>query len=311
MGIDAFFITDHAHHTKSLQFSESQRKEEFDIAPLVMVGQEHSGTNHLSLLGLNGEFDTNGMEDKAVIDSIHKYGGAVFVNHWFDGKGKEKEFYRSLGVDGFEIENVGSELYYDREIYVELKKYCKANNLIMIGGLDFHGYGRACSLYNALEIPDWKSLGVGEKESKILNILKNGPQEKIKVLMYKDRDLYGNKIMILRPFLTFINYFKTLNLIQVFSWIFWVTLFQLNRKRFTIEIFNHDKFIVIVAGFCVLFLFSLSGVYYFKGEAVKGYNKVYSEYFSILGIVGIVLAAFVMFLGYKRFCSKAIYNRNT
>jgi len=310
-GFDAFFITDHAHHTKSLQFSESQRKEEFHIAPLVMVGQEHSGTNHLSLLGLNGEFDTIGMEDKAVIDSVHKYGGAVFVNHWFDGKGKEKEFYRSLGVDGFEIENVGSELYYDREIYIELKKYCKANNLIMIGGLDFHGYGRACSLYNALEIPDWKSLGVREKESKILNILKNGPQEKIKVLMYKDRDLYGNKNMILRPFLTFINYFKTLNLIQIFSWIFWVTLFQLFRKRFTIEIFNPDKFIVIVAGFCVLFLFSLSGVFYFKGEAVKGYNKVYSEYFSILGIVGIVLAAFVMFLGYKRFCSKAIYNRNT
>src|SRR5690606_6725346 len=82
-GFDAFFITDHANHKKTLQFVRKQRKGVFPIEPLVMAGQEHSGSNHMSLLGLNGKFDTKGMTDKAVIDSVHRYGGAVIVNHWF------------------------------------------------------------------------------------------------------------------------------------------------------------------------------------------------------------------------------------
>jgi hypothetical protein len=305
-GFDAFFITDHANHKKSLQFSKLQKNGGLDIAPLILVGQEHSGTNHMSLLGLNGKFDTKGMADKAVVDSVHKYGGAVFVNHWFDLKGKEKEYYRQLGVDGFEIENVGNELYYDREIYKKLKKYCLENNLIMVGGLDFHGYGRACSLYNALEIPDWKSLEVEEKEQSILNILKNGPQRKIKVLMYRDRDFYTNKNWVIRPFFTFINYFRTLNFIQVFSWFFWVAIFQFCRKPLKVEILNHDNSIVILTGLCVIFLWLLSGVFYFKGEAVKGYSEVYTEYFLILVTVGGILTGFVLFLGHKRFFKKAI-----
>ncbi|WP_339840049.1 PHP domain-containing protein [uncultured Maribacter sp.] len=309
-GFDAFFISDHANHKKTLQFSQAQRNGEFEIAPLIMVGQEHSGTNHMSLLGLNGKFDTKGMSDKAVIDSVHQYGGAVIINHWFDGKGKEKEFYHDLGVDGFEVENVGSDLYYDREIFEELKKFCRANNLTMIGGLDFHGYGRACSIYNALEIPNWKSIKPNEKERAILEIFKNGQQDKIKVLIYKDRDFYSDTNLIFRPFLTLINYFRTLNFIQVISWVIWILLFQFSKKRINKNHFNSDKMIVVIAGFCVVFLLSLSVVYYFNGEAVKGYSKVYSEYFSMLGIIGVILAIFVFLLTYLRFFKTSISNHN-
>src|SRR5690554_5190024 len=134
-GFDAFFITDHANFNKTLEFSRQQRNGEFPIDPLVMVGQEHSGSNHMSLLGLNGEFITKDRSDSEIVDLVHKYGGAVIINHWFNGKGKEKEFYKDLGADGFEIENVGKELYHDRAIFEEVKSFCEENGLIMIGGL--------------------------------------------------------------------------------------------------------------------------------------------------------------------------------
>ncbi|MUH34657.1 hypothetical protein D9O36_02280 [Zobellia amurskyensis] len=307
-GFDAFFITDHANHKKSLQFSQAQRKGEFEITPLIMVGQEHSGSNHMSLLGLDGTFEAKGKSDKAVIDSVHKYGGTVIINHWFDGKGKAKEFYRDLGADGFEIENVGSDLYYNRENYEELKKFCVANNMTMIGGLDFHGYGRVCSIYNALEIPNWKLMEPMEKEKAVVDIIKNGPQEKIKILLYKDRDYYTDSSLIFRPFMTLVNYFRTLNFIQVISWVFWILLFQFVKERVKSSFLDPDKMLVLLGGFCVMFLLVLSGLYYSKGMSVKGYNKVYLEYFEVLGMVGFVLLVFVLLLGYLRFSRKPIIN---
>lgn len=298
---DAFFITDHANHQKTLQFVQAQRNGKFPMEPLVMVGQEFSGSNHMSLLGLNGRFKTKGMEDKAVIDSVHKYGGAVIVNHWFDGKGKEKEFYRDLGVDGFEIENVGSDLYYDREIQAQLKKFCKDNGLTMVGGLDFHGYGRACSVYNAFEIPNWKTLDPDLKERAILDILKNGPQEKLQILLYKDRPFYGDAHLIFRPFLTLINYFRTLNSFQILSWFLWLVIFQWIWKARKKKVIKADKIIVWLSGICSLFLLALALSFYLREEAVTGYNKIYAEYFGILGPIGIVLLIYVLILVYFRF----------
>jgi hypothetical protein len=255
----------------------------------------------MSLLGLNGRFKTKGMEDKAVIDSVHKYGGAVIVNHWFDGKGKEKEFYRDLGVDGFEIENVGSDLYYDREIQAQLKKFCKDNGLTMVGGLDFHGYGRACSVYNAFEIPNWKTLDPDLKERAILDILKNGPQEKLQILLYKDRPFYGDAHLIFRPFLTLINYFRTLNSSQILSWFLWLVIFQWIWKARKKKVIKADKIIVWLSGICSLFLLALALSFYLREEAVTGYNKIYAEYFGILGPIGIVLLIYVLILVYFRF----------
>lgn len=300
-GFDAFFITDHANHKKSLQFAQRQRNKEFGIDPLVLVGQEYSGSNHMSLLGLNGKFETKGMSDEAVVDAVHRYGGAVIINHWFDGKGETKEFYNELGADGFEIENVGTELYYDRELFAELKKFCGKNGLMMIGGLDFHGYGRACALYNAFEIPDWKIMEPRAKERAILEILKKGPQRKIRVLMYKDRPYYSNSYLIFRPFLTVIDYFKTLELMQVLSWVFWLIIFQIliNRKESIFASMNNK--ILILSGASAVFLTVLAMVYFFKDCAIKGYSKVYAEYYLILGAIGIFLMVYTVVLGYFRF----------
>lgn len=288
-GFDAFFITDHAHHKKSLEFQQKQREGNISEQPLVMVGQEFSGSNHMSLLGLDGSFETKGMDDKSVIDAVHNHDGAVLINHWFDGKGKAKEFYASMGVDGFEIENVGKELYYNRTLFQELKEFCETNGLMMVGGLDFHGYGRVCSLYNAFEIPNWHNLDASSKEKTILNILKNGPQEKLKILMYKDRPFYSNSNLFFRPFLTLINYFRTLNVGQVLSWIFWLSLLLLvlNRNKDLFSKLNNHLPTPSAVG--SVFLIVLSVIYSFKGNAVEGYSEVYTEYSSLLGTIGIVL----------------------
>ncbi len=303
-GFDAFFITDHANHKKSLQFSQEQKNGKFPAKPLVLVGQEFSGTNHMSLLGLNGKFETKGMEDKAVIDSVHRYGGAVIINHWFDGKGKEKERYAALGVDGFEIENSGKDLYYDRNIFGQLRKFCTENGLIMIGGLDFHGYGRVCTLYNAFEIPDWDALAYDEKEQAIINILKNGSQEKIKVLLYKDRPFYTNSNLFFRPFLTAVNYFRTLNLAQLLSWAFWLLLFQFMANRAAKTALLRHNGLLFLSLTSAIFLMVLGVQYYFMGKTVAGYSEVYSEYSQLLGPIGFGLLVYVSVVAYFRFSQK-------
>ena len=300
-GFDAFFITDHANHQKSLEFANKQRDGAFPITPLAMVGQEHSGSNHMSLLGLNGKFDTKGMSDQKVIDTVHHYGGAVIINHWFDGKGKEKELYAKMGADGFEIENAGKDLYYDRNLFNELKAYCEENGLSMVGGLDFHGYGKMCSMYNALNIPNWDQLKPKDKEQHILDILKKGNQKKIQVLIYKDRPFYEKKKLTIRPFLTSINYFRTLNFYQVFSWAVWLALVQLICNKRKIRIGDRNKKIMYFSLVSALFLLGLGAIYYFRGMAVKGYSEVYSEYSGLLLPIGLGLLTYTVIVAYFRY----------
>ena len=299
-GFDAFFITDHANHKKSVEFALKQRSGKLPMAPLIMVGQEYSGSNHMSLLGLNGKFETKGMEDKAVIDSVHQYGGAVIINHWFDGKGKDKEHYKKLGADGFEIENAGKELYYDRNTFGQLKKFCENNNLTMVGGLDFHGYGRVCSLYNVFDIPGWAAMNPASKEKAILTILKDASPEKIKILMYKDRPFYTNENLFFRPFLTLVNYFRTLNLFQVLSWVFWLVLFQSIKKIIKKIGVRQGMKLPFLAVASATFMIVLALVYYFRGEAVKGYSDVYSEYSLLLGPIGLLLFLYALVVVYFR-----------
>jgi len=59
---DAFFITDHNNHNKTLDFIKKQRNKEFPIKPLVLCGEEFSGSNHLSLLGLKRKFSTKALQ---------------------------------------------------------------------------------------------------------------------------------------------------------------------------------------------------------------------------------------------------------
>ena len=303
-GFDAFFITDHANHKKTLDFSTKQRNNQFPLEPLIMVGQEHSGSNHMSLLGLNGKFETKGKPDSLIVNLVHKHGGAVIINHWFDGKGNDKEFYKDLGADGFEIENVGKELYYDRTLFNDLKKFCESNKLLMIGGLDFHGYGRACGIWNAFQIPNWHQMDPEIKEKSILEILRSRDQSRVKVLMYQDRPFYSGENLLFQPYITVVNYFRTLNFWQVLSWALWLVLLQLLWNYRREHFIPMHKRMALTGMVSALFLIVLGLYYMVRGNAVKGYSKVFAEYSSMLLTLGSIFMVYSLVTIYFRFFKK-------
>ncbi|MEN8122666.1 MAG: hypothetical protein ABFS35_20160 [Bacteroidota bacterium] len=295
---DAFFITDHNTHDKTIDFVNAQRNGEFPIEPLVMGGEEFSGSNHLSLLGLKRKFDTHGYSDTTVIDSVRANNGAVIVNHWFDGEHMSLEYYKSLNVDGFEIENSATETSYDREIYHKIKDFCESNKLIMNGGLDFHGYGNVCTIWNAMEIPGWHKLNPNDKEEAILNVIRNQDQNKLKVLMYKDRPYYSEKHLFWRPVFTFFNYFRTLNVWQILSWTFWILLITFIKIKISSneEMVNKlaiNKIVSVLGVLSAIFMLTLAGVYHTEIQNVIGSdNDVYEEYSMILFYAGAVFLTY-------------------
>ncbi len=305
-GFDAFFITDHNNHNHTLDFVHAQRNGEFPMEPLVMCGEEFSGSNHLSLLGLKRKFSTRGFSDTTAIDSTRANGGAVLVNHWFDGEHMTLEYYRDLGVDGFEIENSGTDRTYDRSIYNRVKNFCEHNHLIMAGGLDFHGYGNVCSIWNAFEIPGWHRMDPQAKEAAIIKVITDRDQSKLRVLLYKDRPYYLPDHLFLRPLLTVFNYFRTLNVYQVISWAIWIFIFSLVLARFNTHPAWKEKFaarkVIPVKGLVsAVFLLSLGVFYFFKSNELAGTeNDIYIEYSSLLFYAGSAMFVYAVVVVYFR-----------
>ena len=293
-GFDAFFITDHNNHAKTLEFVKSQRNNEFQSTPLVMCGEEFSGSNHLSLLGLKSNFITKGKSDSAVVSLVRADGGVVLVNHWFDGEKKSLEYFKSLGVDGFEIANSATDRSYNRNVYSRIKDFCVNNNLIMNGGLDFHGYGNVCSIWNAMEIPNWKALNSEEKEKAILEIIGSRNQSKLQVLLYNDRTYYDKENLAFAPLLTFVNYFRTLNFYQLLSWVLWIAFFtivnsQLSKNKKRKELFKLNNLVPFFGILGGILMFKLAYNYYSNIENVIGYSDVFEEYSELLFFIGSAL----------------------
>ena len=276
-GFDAYYITEHNNHSKTLEFVQAQRNKQFPGEPLVLCGEEFSGSNHLSLLGLKRDFKTRGFSDSLAVQYTRADSGAVIANHWFDGERNSLEFYKNLGIDGFEIENTATDKRYDRKVYQEIKDFCVSNNLIMNGGLDFHGYGSACSLWNAFEIPGWKNLDLQAKEEAILKIIKTRDQSKLKVLLYNDRPFYSRQELVFRPFITIFNYFRTLNFLQVLSWIGWILLFvvisnKVSKKEELARQLACQKMLPVAGLFAALFLLGLGLVYFSRMQPVENFT---------------------------------------
>ncbi|MBV5314387.1 MAG: PHP domain-containing protein [Prolixibacteraceae bacterium] len=304
-GFDAFFITEHNNHHKTLEFVQAQREQKFSGQPLVMCGEEFSGSNHLSLLGLKENFSTKGCADSTVIAFTRADNGAVIVNHWFDGERKTLEYYKNLGVDGFEIENSATDRFYDRKVYQKIKNFCEGNYLIMNGGLDFHGYGNVCSIWNAMEIPGWRNLDPVSKEEAILNIIKTRDQNKLKVVLYIDRPYYAKKNLFFRPLLTFVNYFRTLNFYQVLSWIVWITCVSVISKMLSKNPISKQlsiqRLVPLLGLLLAIFLLGLGLIYFFRIRQVENFTKMYKEYSALLFYVGSAMLVYAGFVAFYRF----------
>jgi len=297
---DAFFITDHNNHAKTLDFVNAQRKGEIVSEPLVMGGEEFGGTNHMSLLGLKSYEKTKGMTDSAAVAMVRANGGAVIINHWFDGEHMSLEYYRDLGVDGFEIENSATNTSYDRNVYKKIREFCEANGLIMNGGLDFHGYGNVCSLWNAMEIPGWHDMSQDAKERAILDVIKSKDQSKLKVLLYNDRPYYQEKNLFLMIPVHIFNYFRTINFWQILSWAAWALLFvfvkiKISECKKEKVLFNANNMAAILGVLGALFMLGLGLFYYGETFKVAGSdNDIYIEYAELLFYFG---GAFLIYSG--------------
>ncbi|MEM9144523.1 MAG: hypothetical protein AAGA86_16160, partial [Bacteroidota bacterium] len=178
--------------------------------------------------------------------------------------------------------------------------FCEENGLTMVGGLDFHGYGKVCSLHNALKIPNWNQMDDASKRSSILDVLKNGTQENIKVLLYKDRPFYPKTHLFLRPFANVINYFRTLNVYQVLSWIFWLLPLLFMGRRIQETLIPPKAGPLILGMVSAFFLMGLAILYHFREKAVSEYNDIYGEYSSLLGPIGLALGLYALLVGYFR-----------
>lgn len=286
-GFDAFFITEHNNHNHSLEFVNQHLNPNLPGEPVVFCGEEFSGSNHLSLLGLKTGFSTKGLSDSAVVAKARSEGAAIIVNHWFDGEHKTLEYYRNLDTDGFEIENTAEDKRYNREGYNRIKTFCENNGLIMNGGLDFHGYGSACTLWNAFQIPGWKSMDYRAKEESILNIIKFRQQEKLKVLLLNDRPYYERENLFLHTIISLFNYFRTLNFWQVVSWIFWIFLFVfLRNKTAFVNKLSCLKVLPVFGIAGALFMISLALVYVLRVQDVEDFTEIYPEYYRLLLMAG-------------------------
>jgi len=303
---DAFFITDHNHHEKTLEAVKAQEEGTLPPSPLIICGEEFSGSNHMTLLGIKRNFITRGLSDQQVIDSTHDDNGIVIVAHWFDEERKSIPYFIDLGVDGFEIANQNTGLSYDRRIFNDIVKACTSNELIMNGATDYHGYGSTCFVWNALEIPGWHRMDNDQKRESILDVLRRKDMSKIRVLLYNDRDVFDRAQVFLSPVYTFISYFRTLNFLQVLSWFIWlviiwnIRLLLLDRNRF-IQL-NALQVLEILAFLSSLYILIRGLILMNKSKPLTDYNDIYSEYGTIMLLIGsgfLIYVVIIIFIGIR------------
>ena len=182
---------------------------------------------------------------------------------------------------------------------------------ILNGGVDFHGYGNACSMWNAFEIPGWKNMDAQSKEAAILNILKTRDQSKLKVLLYNDRPYYEKKNLFFSPLFTFFNYFRTLNFFQIVSWIFWILLFakvgnSLSKKDEIANKFSCQRVVSVLGLLGALFMLGLGLVYFSRIQDIEGFTEIYHEYSSLLFYIGSTFLIYAGVVVYFRFFKRNI-----
>ncbi len=292
-GFDAFFLTEHNHNSKTLELVKLQQRGALHQNPHIMSAIEFSGSNHMVLLGLTDSLITFSKEDMFVIDEAHRQGALVGVAHWFDGRHNSLDHYVNLGVDGFEIANQ-NQIAYPMETHEKIVKMCSENQLFIIGGADYHGYGPTCKTWNAMSITGWNELDHSSRTAKIMTGLSAGKNQ---VLYYLDRRIYGTGNVWLSPLRNIMDYFRSLNGFQILSWIGWCLLFIVLKVKYSAKCFYLIPF---VSGIAIL----IQGRILLKRSInVMQYNDILFEFgnlFTLHGL-GLMSSAIVIYLIMKRF----------
>ncbi len=307
-GYDAFFLTEHNHHRKTLEIVRAQQSGEFPSTPLILPGQEMSGTNHILLLGLDRDFRTKDMSDAAAIDSTHAQNGVAVVAHWFADKGRPIQHYIDSGADGFEIANQAEGIQVEKKDQNDIVTNCLKNKLLMLVSCDYHGYGSAAYAWTAFNIPEWHDLSGNQKTETILNILRQKDQSKIRLLLYRDRHIYPRNLALLSPVYTLTGYFRSLNPPQVISWIAWMILIwgitKIPRSVLSRVLQNPARFWGICGALGACLIIVTGCLFLINAARLQEFNKIFKEYGDYFFWSGFVFLVYSLLFTRHAFLNK-------
>lgn len=196
---------------------------------------------------------------------------------------------------------------YNRQVFQKIIEKCDANNLLRLAASDYHGYGNVNRVWNALKIPNWDSLNFNQKETAVMEILRNHHQDNIQILVYQDRPVFNKRKMYMSPLYILVNYFRSLNYIQVLSWIVWILLFYIllsfrSKKQF--EVKNCSLFLWGIIGTLSGAIITVLGSTLLLGiKNVYRFNNIYVEFGTIflgMGLVILVYSLILIFVGKRR-----------
>ncbi|HPG41740.1 MAG TPA: hypothetical protein PLP19_20800 [bacterium] len=296
-GYQAFFLTEHNHHANTLELVERQRRAELAAEPLLLCGQEYSGSNHILLLGLTRDFITKDMPDSTAMDSAQAHNGVAVIAHWFADKRRPASYYIENGAQGFEIANQAEGIRVEDEDFHAMVDPSRERNLLMLGGADYHGYGSVAYTWNALHIPGWRQMDTESRRAAIMDILRQRDHAKITVLVYKDRESFPRRLVWLSPVFTLGGYLRSLSPIQAASWFLWMTLvWALARQRQVRRLcaglfssFQRFRQYLSLAG--ALFTGIIGVFLWWQSRPLAEYNHIlreYGTYFVIYAVLAVI-----------------------
>lgn len=225
-GFDVSFITEHNSETSYPHFYEA------DGSPLMLPGMQ-ANTENISLLLLGArqipenEIDIRNRSIPDLVKWARARGMAVVCPHWWKWKKPSWEALRAAGVDGFEIYNLNYRQFPDAD-RSELVKFCGQNGLLAVGSTDWKGFGWACDVWTALDIPK-KDVS---PDAVIKYLRAHG---KTSVLVYGRNEPAGALRYVFEPFIGMYLYFAALGPVELLSWLFWagiaIAVLSLRRLR--------------------------------------------------------------------------------
>ncbi|MFX1394172.1 MAG: PHP domain-containing protein [Promethearchaeota archaeon] len=203
------------HNTLDGSIAAQEFVEKNNINFLVLMSEEWSVVHnvHMSVFGFTEEIDENKFDEYSIEDKI-KYikqkGGYIIVNHYnveINQEGKigvpfTLEQLRDWGVDGFEIINKGVLLP------TEIREFCLENNLICLGGSDFHLKEKEIRGFIRLKLDDPKNKSIDN----IFRNLRRNEHEIILISRYKKIEYLMSNLNI-DNFEFFLSKFLEINII--------------------------------------------------------------------------------------------------
>jgi hypothetical protein len=209
-GYDAFFITEHSNVSGFPRFKEEERFR------TVFPGVQIRTSDGVSVLVLaESEFDVSGFRGlhlSELIERTMEEGMLVIIPHWWAKATFTFEELRDMGINGFEVYNLGYRNL-GRNKFTELVKFCEDNDLMMFASTDFHGWGYTTDAWTAVK---------GDARGNLFNLLNSKPEIK---LVTNRREQGSSAIrFIFDPAAWLYYYLKEASALNTIAFLAWVII---------------------------------------------------------------------------------------